>query len=144
MKKILIILLFAVGIATLNANSIKHIAEDRNSIKSLYGDEFSKFTPGQQQYILNNKEIMRRITQQVLSRIARVNLPKDLNVNSDNTVEFYLHPKGTMTNFKVIKTSGYDILDATSEQVILNAYNKYPRPKEITLIRYNIFYKLKR
>ena len=115
-----------------------------NDIKELYGEEFGKLTPGQQQYIIDNQEIMRRITQQVLSRVARVNLPRDLNVNRSNVVEFYLHPNGDMTDFKFLSKSGYDVLDDTTKETIEYAYSRYPRPKEKTLIRYNIYYHLAR
>lgn len=115
-----------------------------NNIKELYGSEFGKLTPGQQQYIIDNQEIMRRITQQVLTRIARVNLPRDLNVNRSNVIEFYLHPNGDMTDFKFLLKSGYYVLDDTTKETIEYAYSKYPRPKETTLIRYNIYYNLAR
>lgn len=112
------------------------------NIKELYGEEFGKLTPGQQQYIIDNQEIMRRITQQVLTRVARVNLPRDLNVNKTNVIEFYLHPNGDMSDFKFIKKSGYYVLDDTTKETIEYAYSKYPLPKEKTLIRYNVFYNL--
>ena len=111
-------------------------------IKELYGEEFGKLTPGQQQYILDNQEIMRRITQQVLIRVARVNIPRDLRVNRHNIVEFKLHPNGDMTDFKFLSKSGYYILDDTTKETIEYAYSRYPRPKETTLIRYNVFYNL--
>jgi outer membrane biosynthesis protein TonB len=113
-------------------------------IKELYGEEFGKLTPGQQQYILDNQEIMRRITQQVLIRVARVNIPRDLNVNRHNVIEFKLHPNGDMTDFKFLSKSGYYILDDTTKETIEYAYSRYPRPKETTLIRYNVFYNLAR
>ncbi|SFV65593.1 Ferric siderophore transport system, periplasmic binding protein TonB [hydrothermal vent metagenome] len=114
------------------------------NIKELYGEEFGKLSPGQQQYILDNQEIMRRITQQVLIRVARVNIPRDLNVNRHNIVEFKLHPNGDMTDFKFLSKSGYYILDDTTKETIEYAYSRYPRPKETTLIRYNVFYNLAR
>ena len=114
------------------------------NIKELYGDEFGKLTPGQQQYILDNQEIMRRITQQVLTRVARVNLGRDLNVNRSNVIEFKLHPNGDMTDFKFLEKSGYYVLDDTTKETISYAYSRYPRPKEIILIRYNVFYNLAR
>ncbi len=114
------------------------------NIKELYGDEFGKLTPGQQQYILDNQEIMRRITQEVLTRVARVNIPRDLNVNRTNVIEFYLHPNGDMSDFKFLSKSGYYILDDTTKETIEYAYSRYPRPKEKTLIRYNVFYNLAR
>lgn len=113
-------------------------------IKELYGAEFGKLSPGQQRYILDNQEIMRRITQQVLNRVARVNLPSNLNVNAYNVIEFKLHPDGSMSDFRFIKKSGIFILDETTKETIEYAYGKYPRPSETTLIRYNVFYNLAR
>jgi outer membrane biosynthesis protein TonB len=112
------------------------------NIKELYGEEFGKLTPGQQQYILDNQEIMRRITQQVLNRVARVNIPRDLRVNTHNIVEFKLHPNGDMTDFRFLSKSGYYVLDDTTKETIEYAYSRYPHPKETTLIRYNVFYNL--
>ncbi len=111
-------------------------------IKKLYGVDFGKLSPGQQKYILDNQEIMRRITQQVLIRVARVNLPRDLRVNATNIIEFYLHPDGSMSDFKFLKKSGYYILDETTKETIEYAYSKYPHPTEKTLIRYKVFYNL--
>ncbi|WP_373070864.1 hypothetical protein [Sulfurimonas sp.] len=115
-----------------------------NNIKELYGEEFGKLSQGQQKYILDNQEIMRRITQQVLNRVARVNIPHDLNVNRINVIEFYLHPNGDMTDFKFLRKSDYYILDETTKETIEYAYSRYPRPIEKTLIRYNVYYNLAR
>jgi len=114
------------------------------NIKKLYGEEFGKLTPGQQKYILDNQEIMRRITQQVLNRVARVNIPRDLNVNRTNVVEFKLHPNGDMSDFKFLSKSGYYVLDDTTKETIEYAYSRYPHPTETTLIRYNVYYNLAR
>ena len=113
-------------------------------IREAYGDEFGKLSVGQQKYILDNQEIMRRITQEVLTRVARVNLPRDISVNKRNVIEFYLHPNGDMTDFKFVKKSGYYVLDDTTKETIEYAYSRYPRPTEKTLIRYNVYYNLAR
>jgi len=112
------------------------------NIKELYGDKFGELTKGQQEYILDNQEIMRRITQQVLNRVASVNISKDLRINRINIIEFYLHPNGDMTNFRFLKKSGYFILDNTTKETIEYSYSRYPRPTEKTLIRYNVLYNL--
>lgn len=85
---------------------------------------------------------MRRITQQVLNRVARVNIPRDLNVNRSNVVQFYLHPNGNISDLKFLSKSGFYVLDDTTKETIEYAYSKYPRPKEKTLIRYNVYYHL--
>ncbi len=113
------------------------------NIQDLYGEKFAELTKGQQQYILDNQEIMRRITQGVLERVASVNLPRDLRVNRTNTIEFYLYPDGHISDFKFLEKSGVFILDETTKETIEYAYAKYPRPQEKTLIRYKVFYQLK-
>ncbi|MDD5372270.1 MAG: hypothetical protein PHO62_02465 [Sulfurimonas sp.] len=115
-----------------------------SDLKELYGDEFGKLTPGQQKYLIDNQEIMRRITQEVLNRVASVNLTRDINVNRVNIVEFYLHPNGDMTDFKFLKNSGYYVLDDTTKETIEYAYSRYPRPSEKILVRYNVYYNLAR
>ena len=119
-----------------NQNSINQ------NVKELYGSKFDTLSKAQQNYILDNQEIMRRITQRVLNRVASVNLKGNINVNTSNIVEFYLHPNGDMTDFKFLEKSGYFILDDTTRETIEYAYSQYPRPKEKTLIRYNVFYNL--
>jgi hypothetical protein len=125
---------------------IKYIPSSSISknLEEAYGDEFGKLSHGQKKYILDNQDIMSRITQQVLTRVARVNLTGDINVNKVNLIEFYLHPNGDMTDFKFIKKSGYYILDDTTKETIEYAYSRYPRPKEKILIRYIIYYNLAR
>ncbi|MDB2562544.1 hypothetical protein N9X61_02955 [Sulfurimonas sp.] len=113
------------------------------NIKELYGSTFGELSQAQQEYILDNQEIMRRITQQILTRQASVSNLRGLNVNKTNVIEFYLHPNGDMTDFKFLAKSGYFILDEITRVTIEYAYSKYPRPKEKTLIRYNVFYNLK-
>ena len=87
---------------------------------------------------------MRRITQEVLTRVAQVNLPRNLNVNKNNVIEFYLHPNGDMTDFRFLSSSGYFILDDTTKETIEYSYSRYPRPTEKTLVRYNVYYHLAR
>lgn len=113
------------------------------NIQELYGSEFGKLSAGQQKYILNNQEIMRRITQEVLNRQASVSNINNINVNRSNIVEFYLHPNGNMSDFRFLEKSGYFILDDITKSTIEYAYAKYPRPSEKTLIRYNVFYNLR-
>ncbi len=110
----------------------------QQNIKKLYGETFGKLSPGEQKYILNNTEIMRRITQQILNRVGSVNIPNNLHVTSYNIVQFYLHPNGDMTGFKFLHKSNYYVLDETTKETIEYAYSKYPLPKQTTLIRYKV------
>ncbi len=113
-------------------------------IQELYGDTFSTLSAGEQKYIIDNQEIMRRITQKVLNRVGSVNLRGNLHVNAHNIVEFYLYPNGDISEIRLIQKSGYYILDHTTKETIEYAYAKYPRPEQKTLIRYKVGYYLRR
>ncbi len=114
-----------------------------NNIKDAYGETFGELSPGEQKYILDNQEIMRRITQQVLNRVGRVNIPDDMRVNSSNIIEFYLYPNGDISEITFIEKSNFYILDDTTKETIQYAYSKYPRPEQKTRIRYKVGYYLR-
>ncbi len=123
--------------------SAKRESKLLSNIKDAYGETFGELSPGEQKYILDNQEIMRRITQQVLNRVGRVNIPRDMRVNSSNIVEFYLYPNGDITDIEFIDKSNFYILDDTTKETIEYAYSKYPRPKQKTRIRYKVGYYLR-
>lgn len=123
--------------STQNLKDSSRLTQD---IKELYGDVFGKLSEGEQKYILDNQEIMRRITQEVLNRVGRVNIPNDFGVNAFNTVEFYLMPNGDITEIKYLQKSGHFILDNTTKETIEYSYSRYPHPKQKTLIRYRVGY----
>ncbi len=116
-----------------------HIGSD---FKEAYGEAFGKLSEGEKQYIVDNQEIMRRITQEQLNRLGPVNIPRNLNVNAINIVEFYLHPNGDISELRIVDQSGYQILDDTSLQTIEYSYHRYPLPKQKTLVRYKVGYYL--
>jgi len=107
-----------------------------DDIREAYGDAFQK-------YLLDNQEIMRRLTQAQLDDTGRTMIPNTLRVNDSNIVEFYLHPDGSMTDFKFVNHSGFFLLDEVTKETIESVYWKYPRPKEKTLIRYKFGYYLR-
>lgn len=114
----------------------------KKEILSLYGNQFSSLSKTQQNYILDNMEIMRIITQDILQRVAMINLPTNMQIKSYNIVEFYLYPNGNISDFKFLYKSGHSLLEKTTQETIDYAYSKYPHPKEKTLIRYKVFYNL--
>lgn len=113
-----------------------------DSIQRLYGDKFSELSAGEQKYIVDNQEVMRRITQGVLDRYGRSKIPDNLRINDTNMVEFYLHPDGSISDLRFLKNSQISILDDTTKETIELAYAKYPRPEQKTLIRYRVWYNL--
>jgi len=113
-----------------------------DSIQRLYGDKFNELSEGEQKYILDNQEVMRRITQGVLDRYGRSRIPDNIRTNDINMIEFYLHPDGSISDLRFLKNSQLSILDDTTKEVIELAYAKYPRPQQKTLIRYRVWYNL--
>lgn len=113
-----------------------------DSIDKLYGDKFNELSEGEQKYILDNQEVMRRITQNVLDRYGRTRIPDSIRTNDTNMIEFYLHPDGSISDIRFLKNSRLSILDDTTKEVIELAYMRYPHPKQKTLIRYRVWYNL--
>lgn len=112
--------------------------------KEAYGEAFGRLSEGEKKYIIDNQEVMRRITQEQLNRLAPVNIPRNLNINTSNIIEFYLLPNGDIEGLKLITASGAEILDDTSLQTIEYSYHRYPLPKQKTLVRYKVGYYLGR
>jgi len=110
--------------------------------KEAYGEAFGQLSEGEKKYIIDNQEVMRRITQEQLNRLAPVNIPRNLNINTSNVIEFYLLPNGDIEGLKLISASGAEILDDTSLQTIEYSYHRYPLPKQRTLVRYKVGYYL--
>ena len=127
--------------STTKAN--KPLPRFTQQIKEAYGSEWGKLSAGEQKYILDNQEIMRRLTQAQLYETGRTDIPDNLRVNEINMVEFYLHPNGDMSDFKMIKNSNFYLLDDVTRDVIESVYSKYPHPKQKTLIRYKFWYNLR-
>lgn len=113
-----------------------------DNIHRLYGDKFNELSEGEQKYILDNQEVMRRITQGVLDRYGRSRIPDNIRINDTNMIEFYLHPDGSISDLHFLKNSQLSILDSTTKDVIELAYSRYPRPAQKTLIRYRVWYNL--
>lgn len=120
----------------------KSFTKISDSIQRLYGDKFNELSEGEQRYILDNQEVMRRITQGVLDRYGRSRIPDNIRINDTNMIEFYLHPNGSISDVRFLKNSQLSILDDTTKEVIELAYARYPRPEQKTLIRYRVFYNL--
>jgi len=113
-----------------------------SDIKKLYGDKFGELSEGEQKYILDNQEVMRRITQATLDRYGRSRIPDNLRADETNMIEFYLHPDGHISDIRFLKNSRFAILDDTTKETIEIAYSKYPRPAQKTYIRYRVWYNL--
>lgn len=127
----------------LRSSSSDSITKVSDNIQKLYGDKFGELSAGEQKYILDHQETMRRITQGVLDRYGRSKIPDHLRVDETNTIEFYLHPDGSISNIHFLSNSRFSILNDTTKETIELAYAKYPRPAQKTLIRYRVWYNLR-
>lgn len=115
---------------------------EQRMVRELYGDVFGELSEGEQKFILDNQETMRRITQNILGRYAPYRIPPGLDINESNLVEFVLHPDGHVTDLRFIQNSRYELFDNVTLETLGIAYKKYPRPAQPTLIRYRIDYVL--
>lgn len=107
----------------------------KRDVIELYGEEFGDYGVVERDFIINNLRDIGRITARYLT------YPKDairLGQQGVNIVEFYLHPNGDISELKLLKSSGYVILDRNSERTIEIAYKDYPRPISKTLIRIRV------
>ncbi|WP_281950693.1 energy transducer TonB [Nitrosophilus kaiyonis] len=124
--------------------SLKDIGKSikNDEIRALYKDEFDSFTIGQKEFIKNNLSLIGKITQKYLTLRGYPDFAVKTRQEGVNIVEFYLHPNGDITDLKIIKSSGYKVLDENSIETIKTAYKDYPRPKETTKIRIYVHYKI--
>ncbi|VDH01853.1 Ferric siderophore transport system, periplasmic binding protein TonB [Helicobacter pametensis] len=114
-------------------------AQTKKNISEFYGAEFGQLGMEEQEYILNNLAYIGRITQSYLRYPPNAGM---LAQSGGNVVEFYLHPNGDISDLKIIKKSGFILLDRNSIKTIEIAYKDYPHPKTKTLIRFYINYYL--
>ena len=113
-----------------------------NELQKLYGEEYDKFTKVQKAYLEKNIGNFQTITQKVLDRLGYPPLAAKLKIGGVNIVEFMFHPDGSITNLKVIDSSGYAILDDYSVELIEIAYKNYPKPETSTKLRFHVQYRL--
>jgi len=113
-----------------------------NELQKLYGEEYDKFTKVQKAYLEKNLGNFQTITQRVLTRLGYPPLAAKLKIGGVNIIEFMFHPDGSITNLRVIDSSGYAVLDDYSLELIEIAYKDYPKPQTSTKLRFNVQYRL--
>jgi len=113
-----------------------------NELQKLYGEEYDKFTKVQKAYLEKNLNNFQVITQRVLTRLGYPPLAAKLRIGGANIVEFMFHPDGSITNLRVTNSSGYEVFDKYSLELIEIAYKDYPRPTTSTKLKFNVRYQL--
>jgi periplasmic protein TonB len=111
-----------------------------NELEKLYGEEYQSFTKIQKAYLEKNLNNFQVITQRVLNRLGYPKLAAKLKIGGVNIVEFMFHPDGSITNLKITSSSGYEIFDKYSLELIEIAYKDYPRPTTSTKLKFNVNY----
>ena len=106
-------------------------------ILDLYGKSINTLSPTSKEFLKNNLNTIRAITQ---SYLEFPQLAGELGLSGDTIVEFYLYPNGDISQIKLVKSSNYSMLDDNSIDTIQEAYKDYPHPKEKTLIRIIVKY----
>lgn len=111
----------------------------KKEVLELYGDEIYSLNLDERKFIEDNLSSIGRITQRYL-RYPQV--AGRMGQSGYNVVEFYLYPNGDISDLKILKDSGYTMLDENSIHTIQIAYKDYPYPKVKTKIRIRVMYRL--
>jgi len=113
-------------------------------IKRLYGKEFFSYTPKQKKFIEKNLDKIHEITQRVLWQRGYPGgmLSAKTGQEGENIVSFYLHPNGDISNLRLNKKIGYQLLDDNTLETIKTAYKDYPYPPETTKIVFFVEYSI--
>lgn len=113
-----------------------------SEIEKLYGREFDTFTKVQKAFLKENLNNFKTITQRVLNRMGYPKLAGQLRLSGNNTVEFIFYPDGSIKNLKITNSSGYEVFDKYTLELIEIAYKDYPKPKTATKLKFNVYYRL--
>jgi len=123
---------------------LRNITNFDNIISSYgaYGGEFEHFTKTQKKFIQKNLNRIQSITQRTLTRRGYPDVSVRTLQQGTNIVSFYLYPNGDISNLRLNKHLGYELLDKNTLKTIRIAYKNYPRPKQKTKIKFYVEYTL--
>lgn len=109
------------------------------SVLRHYGEEFFDLSAGEQRYILDNLQKIRKINEVVGTRLLREKDNEEIDPYESNLVEFYLYPDGTISDLQLEHNRVGSLLDELTLQTIDLAHEKYPKPAQKTLIRIRVY-----
>jgi TonB family protein len=84
---------------------------------------------------------IRRLTNRTLHRIAPPRLHTRRHGQRTVTLRFVLRPNGSITDLRILKSSGLRTLDRHARRAIRTAQKHYPHPERPTAIRLNLPYR---
>jgi TonB family protein len=124
------------------AIELKRITEaDRESLPYSvlhhYGNEFFELSAGEQHYIIDNLQKIRKINEVVGTRLLRDR--SDVDPMDNNVVEFILNPDGSIRDLTLEKNRIGTALDELTLQTINLAHPKYPKPEQPTRVRIRVY-----
>lgn len=124
---------------------IQSIPDNRFSyFKKLYGDKFERLNIDEKEYLIINYKSMQEVISKELIRYAPSHFPQNFESDETNIIEFYLQPDGSLANIHFIQKSNSAILNEITEETIKLASRKFIHPKQKTLLRYSIHYKVEK
>lgn len=109
------------------------------SILHHYGDEFFNLSAGEQHYIIDNLQRIRKLNEIVGTRLLRERYYDDVDPSDNNVVEFTLRPDGTISDLHLEKNRIGTPLDELTLQTIDLAHPRYPKPAQETKIRIRVY-----
>ncbi|MBN2869586.1 MAG: hypothetical protein JXK04_01360 [Campylobacterales bacterium] len=109
------------------------------SVLHHYGEEFFDLSPGEQHYIIDNLQRIRKLNEIVGTRLLRERPDEEIDPSDSNVVEFYLHPDGTISDLHLQKNRIGTMLDELTLQTIALAHPRYPKPEQTTLVRIRVY-----
>ncbi|MDO9055918.1 MAG: energy transducer TonB [Sulfuricurvum sp.] len=126
----------------IHSTDLKRITEaDRESLPYSvlhhYGDEFFELSAGEQHYIIDNLQRIRKINEVVGTRLLRDR--SDVDPMDNNVVEFILNPDGSISDLTLEKNRIGTALDELTLQTINLAHPKYPKPEQPTRVRIRVY-----
>lgn len=128
---------------TFSKTLLRHISEAERdslpfSVLHHYGDEFFNLSAGEQHYIIDNLQKIRKINEMVGTRLLRER-PDDVDPMDNNVVEFLLNPDGSISDLTLEKNRIGTPLDELTLQTINLAHSRYPKPEQPTKVRIRVY-----
>lgn len=108
------------------------------SIIHHYGETFFSLSAGEQHYIIDNLQRIRKINEVVGTALLAERLD-DIDPLDSNIVTFILHPDGTISDLELDKNRIGTPLDELTVQTINLAHTRYPKPQQPTRIRIKVY-----
>lgn len=109
------------------------------SVLHHYGETFFELSAGEQHYIIDNLQRIRKINEIVGTRLLRERPDEEIDPSDSNIVEFSLHPDGTLSDIHLHKNRVGTLLDELTLQTITLAHPRYPKPDQTTRIRIRVY-----